>query len=86
MPSLRDTTAEAPAPVRAVSNALSQWIGQLGTIWVEGQVTQFTRRPGLGTVFLTLRDPVAEVSVAVTCARTLFDSLDPPLVEGAERR
>ncbi len=83
MPSLRDTTAEAPAPVRAVSNALSQWIGQLGILWVEGQVTQFTRRPGLGTVFLTLRDPVAEVSVQVTCARTLFDSLNPPLVEGA---
>jgi exodeoxyribonuclease VII large subunit len=83
VPSLRDTTAEAPAPVRAVSNALSQWIGQLGTLWVEGQVTQFSRRPGLGTVFLTLRDPVAEVSVQVTCARTLFDSLNPPLVEGA---
>jgi exodeoxyribonuclease VII large subunit len=83
VPSLRETTVEAPAPVRAVSNALSQWIGQLGTIWVEGQVTQFTRRPGLGTVFLTLRDPVAEVSVQVTCARTLFDSLNPPLVEGA---
>ena len=83
MPSLRDTTADAPAPVRAVSNALSQWIGQLGALWVEGQVTQFTRRPGLGTAFLTLRDPVAEVSVQVTCARTLFDSLNPPLVEGA---
>jgi exodeoxyribonuclease VII large subunit len=83
VPSLRDTTAETPAPVRAVSNALSQWISQLGAIWVEGQVTQFTRRPGLGTVFLTLRDPVAEVSVAVTCARTLFDSLNPPVVEGA---
>jgi exodeoxyribonuclease VII large subunit len=83
VPSLRDTTPEAPAPVRAVSNALSQWIGQLGALWVEGQVTQFTRRPGLGTVFLTLRDPVAEVSLQVTCARTLFDSLNPPLVEGA---
>ncbi len=83
MPSLRETTADAPAPVRAVSNALSQWIGQLGALWVEGQVTQFTRRPGLGTVFLTLRDPVAEVSLQVTCARTLFDSLNPPLVEGA---
>ena len=83
MPSLRDATADAPAPVRAVSNALSQWIGQLGAVWVEGQVTQFTRRPGLGTVFITLRDPVAEVSVQVTCARTLFDSLNPPLVEGA---
>ena len=83
MPSLRDTTAESPAPVRAVSNALSQWIGRLGPLWVEGQVTQYTRRPGLGTVFLTLRDPVAEVSLQVTCARTLFDSLNPPLVEGA---
>jgi exodeoxyribonuclease VII large subunit len=83
VPSLRDTTAEAPAPVRAVSNALSHWIGQLGALWVEGQVTQFTRRPGMGTVFLTLRDPVAEVSLQVTCARTLFDSLNPPLVEGA---
>ena len=82
VPSLRETTADAPAPVRAVSNALSQWIGQLGAVWVEGQVTQFTRRPGLNTVFVTLRDPVAEVSVQVTCARTLFDSLNPPLVEG----
>ncbi len=81
--SLRDATAESPAPVRAVSNALSQWIGQLGAVWVEGQVTQFTRRPGLATVFLTLRDPVAQVSVQVTCSRTLFDSLNPPLVEGA---
>lgn len=83
MPSLRDATAESPAPVRAVANALSQWIGQLGAVWVEGQVTQFTRRPGLATVFLTLRDPVAQVSVQVTCSRTLFDSLNPPLVEGA---
>ncbi len=83
VPALRETTVDAPAPVRAVSNALSQWIGQLGAIWVEGQVTQFTRRPGLATVFLTLRDPVAQVSVQVTCARTLFDSLNPPLVEGA---
>ena len=83
MPTLRDATPESPAPVRAVSNALSQWIGQLGAVWVEGQVTQFTRRPGLNTVFLTLRDTVAEVSVQVTCARTLFDSLNPPLVEGA---
>lgn len=83
MPSLRETTADTPAPVRAVSNALSQWVGQLGAIWVEGQITQFTRRPGLATVFLTLRDAVAQVSVQVTCARTLFDSLNPPLVEGA---
>ena len=52
-------------------------------MWVEGQVAQLSRRQGMNTVFLTLRDPVADVSVPVTCSRQLFDSLDPPLVEGA---
>ncbi len=40
----------------------------------------------MNTVFLTLRDAVADVSVPVTCSRQLFDSLNPPVVEGAERR
>lgn len=83
MTSLRDSTRDSPAPVRAVSNALGQWIDRLGAVWVEGQVTQFTRRPTMGTVFLTLRDPIAAVSVQVTCARTAWDSMSPPVVEGA---
>nr|MDT0664564.1 exodeoxyribonuclease VII large subunit [Micromonospora sp. DSM 115978] len=33
----------------------------MGRIWVEGQLTDISRRPGMGTVFLTLRDPVADV-------------------------
>ena len=37
----------------------------------------------MNTVFLTLRDAVADISVPVTCSRTLFDGLNPPLVEGA---
>ncbi len=32
---------------------------------------------------MTLRDTVADISVPLTCQRTLFDSLNPPLVEGA---
>jgi exodeoxyribonuclease VII large subunit len=32
---------------------------------------------------MTMRDSAADISVPVTCARTLFDSLNPPLVEGA---
>ncbi|MFS3129005.1 exodeoxyribonuclease VII large subunit [Nocardioides sp. Bht2] len=83
MSSLRDATAESPAPVRAVANAISQYIDRLGTVWVEGQIAQFSRRPGLNTVFITLRDTVADLSISVTCARTLFDGLNPPLVEGA---
>ena len=47
-----DSPPEAPAPVRALALALSGWIGRLGAVWVEGQVAQLTRRPGLQTVFL----------------------------------
>ena len=78
-----ETSAEQPAPVRTIANALSGWIDRLGAVWVEGQVTQVSRRPGLQTVFMVLRDSAADISVPVTCARHLFDSLNPPLVEGA---
>ena len=83
MPSLRDATAEQPAPVRAVANAVTQWIDRLGSVWVEGQIAQVNRRPGVQTVFMTLRDTVADISVTLTCQRALFDSMNPPLVEGA---
>jgi len=78
-----ETSPAAPAPVRQIALAISQWVGRLGAVWVEGQMTQVSRRPGVGTVFMTMRDSVADISVPVTCARTLFDSLNPPLVEGA---
>ncbi|MEZ0579581.1 exodeoxyribonuclease VII large subunit [Nocardioides sp. MH1] len=78
-----ETSLEKPAPVRSIANAVAGWIDRLGVVWVEGQVAQVSRRPGVGTVFLTLRDSVADISVPVTCSRVLFDGLQPPLVEGA---
>jgi len=77
------TSPEQPAPVRQVANAIAGWVDRLGAIWVEGQVAQFNRRQGMNTVFLTLRDPVADISIPVTCSRQVFDSLNPPMVEGA---
>ena len=77
------TSVESPAPVRQIANLIGQWIGRLGAVWVEGQVAQLTRRPGTSTVFLTLRDPVADLSVQVTCPRRVFDVVDPPVTEGA---
>ncbi|MQA79069.1 MAG: exodeoxyribonuclease VII large subunit [Streptosporangiales bacterium] len=78
-----DTTPERPVPVRTVAQLIAQWVGRLGRVWVDGQLTDVSRRPGAATVFLTLRDPVAQVSLPVTCARQLFDSIRPPLVDGA---
>jgi exodeoxyribonuclease VII large subunit len=74
-------SAEQPLPVRTVARSISEWVARLGRVWVEGQVTQLSRRPG--TVFLTLRDPVADVSLTITCARSVTESVVPPLVEGA---
>ena len=78
-----ETSPEQPAPVRRIANAISGWVDRLGPVWVEGQVAQFNRRQGMNTVFLTLRDTVADISIPVTCSRQVFDSLNPPMVEGA---
>ncbi len=83
MPSLKETSPESPAPVRAVANALAQYVDRLGTVWVEGQITQISRPQGINTVFMVLRDPVATLSIRLTCSRQLFESLNPPLVDGA---
>src|ERR1017187_3713173 len=76
-----ETTAESPVPVRTVMRLVGEWIGRLGRIWVEGQIAELTRRGG--TAYLTLRDPIAAVSVRVTCPRTVLDASDPPPAEGA---
>jgi exodeoxyribonuclease VII large subunit len=60
---------------------VGDWIGRLGRIWVEGQIAELTRRGG--TAFVTLRDPVAAVSVRLVCPRSVLDATDPAPAEGA---
>ncbi len=71
MPRL-ETSPEHPVPVRVVALKIGEWISRLGEIWVDGQVAQLTRRVGVGTQFLILRDPDANVSLTVTCARAVL--------------
>jgi exodeoxyribonuclease VII large subunit len=78
-----ETSAQSPAPVRQVANLIAQYVDRLGTVWVEGQIAQISRRPGLNTIFMTLRDAVADISVPLTAPRSVVDSLATPLVEGA---
>jgi len=63
------TSAESPVPVRVVAMRIGEWIARLGEIWVDGQIAQLNRRPGVATQFLTLRDPDANISLSVTCPR-----------------
>lgn len=78
-----NTSADAPLPVGEVSRLIGGWIDRLGAIWVEGQITQLSRRPGAGVVFLTLRDPSYDISVSVTCYRQVFDAIADVVSEGA---
>ena len=77
------SSPEAPWPVRTVARKIADWIGRLGEVWVEGQVAQLSRRGGAATVFLTLRDPAADLSVPVTCHRDVADRPGLELTEGA---
>ena len=77
------STAEAPWPVRVVSLKVGQWIARLGHIWVEGQVTQISLRPGQGTAFVVLRDPSADMSLTLTCSAAMLRASPVPLTEGS---
>jgi exodeoxyribonuclease VII large subunit len=77
------TSAEHPWPVRTVARKIADWVHRLGAVWVEGQITQVSARPGTQTAFLTLRDPSADVSMTVTCPMRLVREIEPPLRDGA---
>ena len=77
-----ETSAESPAAVRTVSRLLSDWIGRLGGIWVDGQVAEFRRRPGARNLYLTLRDPDVDMSITVVADVAVIGAVEPPLAEG----
>lgn len=76
-----ESSPEAPQPVRTVMQAVGGWIGRLGRIWVEGQIADLNRRGG--TVFMTLRDPVANVSARVVCPTRVLSATKPTPEPGA---
>lgn len=67
-----ETSPESPVPVRVIAMKIGEWIARLGEVWIEGQIAQLTRRPGVSTQFLTLRDPDANISLTVTCPRAIL--------------
>jgi len=78
------STAEDPAPVRVISQLIGQWIDRLGAVWIEGQLAQISLRSTNQVAFLTLRDPIAALSVQVTCPRKVYDQLEPAPQEGSQ--
>jgi exodeoxyribonuclease VII large subunit len=76
-----ETSPESPAPLRQVSVLIGQWIGRMGTVWIEAEVTELKRRPGI--CFLTLRDLEAKISTQAKCHVSVLDASATPIIEGA---
>lgn len=74
---------DSPLPLRTVARAITDWVGRLGRVWVEGQIAQLNLRPGTSVGFLTLRDTAADVSMQVTASRAVLSAVPVPLAEGA---
>lgn len=81
--SAQSSSAEQPWPVRVVATKISEWINRLGSIWVEGEITQINARPGTRMAFVVLRDPSANMSLQVTCSPALLRDAPVPLTEGS---
>jgi len=75
-------SAQNPFPVRAVATRVQTWIDKLGTVWVEGQLTEIKMRGA--TAYMVLRDPAADMSLRVTCASQLVRTAPVPLTEGVQ--
>jgi exodeoxyribonuclease VII large subunit len=78
-----DTTAEQPWPVRLLSVKIAEYVGRMAPVWIEGQVVELRRRPGMSTVYVTLRDPDVDMSLSVTVAVALLERQATPITEGA---
>ena len=77
-----ETSPESPAAVRTISRILSDWIGRLGAVWIDGQVAEYRPRPGARNHYLVLRDTDVDMSLSVVADVSIIGRLDPPLAEG----
>jgi len=67
----------APLSVRVVSQQIGDYLGRLGAVWVEGEVAEVTLRPGSAMAFIRLKDTSADISLQVTCHRSLLENGEP---------
>ena len=72
-----ETSSEKPAPVRVISEAISEYINRLGQVWVEGEIAQLNDRAGSGMIYIRLRDPSVDMYLEVTCPRSVFKAVAP---------
>ncbi len=73
-------TVDAPWPVSLLANKIKGWIDRLGTVWVEGEITQW----GLsgGNVYGKLKDLEIDATVGFTVWSSVKAKLPDDLKQG----
>jgi exodeoxyribonuclease VII large subunit len=72
---------ESPLAVHSVSTMIGEYIGRLGTIWIEGQLAEVNPRKGL--TYLSLRDTDRDVSLSLYVASDVLKSLTTTVEQGS---
>jgi exodeoxyribonuclease VII large subunit len=72
---------ESPLAVHSVSTMIGEYIGRLGTIWIEGQLAEVNPRKGL--TYLSLRDTDRDVSLSLYIASGVMDILATTVEQGS---
>ncbi len=62
--------------VSAFSSGISQYLGRLPVVWVEGEVTELRRSEAWANVFVTLKDARTSATLNVTISRRTYDRLE----------
>lgn len=73
-------TREAPWPVALMSQKIKEWIDRLGSVWIEGEITQW--QPRGGHVYGRLRDLTEDATVGFTVWRSLASRLQADFSQG----
>src|SRR5690606_5353003 len=73
-------TVDTPWPVALLSNKIKGWIDRLGSVWVEGEITQWGASGG--NVYGKLKDLEADATVGFTIWSSVRSKLPPDLGQG----
>ena len=79
-PAANDSSPEAPWTLERLSESLGAYIDRLGSVWVEGEITQWGVSGG--HVYGRLKDLEAEVTVDITVWRSVRESLPEGIGQG----
>lgn len=71
---------EEPLPVAVVGKKVSEWIARMGSVWVEGEITQWNVRGS--NIFGKLKDLTADASLSIAVWRSVAQSLTGTFAPG----